>query len=424
MSAFALLLAALAADPAAPADLAAPSETTTQPAPAPETAPAPAAPAPEKPAEPVAQPVAQSAPAPVPAVAPAAPQKPKELWEGLSSYFRPSILAQAWFFMDHSAPLTCVDPNCLASWSSTFRIRRAELGFTGAAFGDHLQYKVTIDPARAPELKNLTVSITGGAKGESVSVKQPTTNPFSSSGTGVLNDFYLTYVTDYLDVTAGQFRIPVSYEGYNGSNKLLMPERDYVVRAYGDRRDVGVRLGKIFKHFGFGAFLFNGAGQNSVEDVGRNSKDLAFRLEAYPIEGMLIAAVWYGSVGLRSDAGAKDRWEGDFRYENGPYLIQAEFIRAQDKNTKLQWVQSYGFYVALAYTLLEKCQFAVRIGHYDPVLGAGSDVPTSREANMYELGVNYFFVKHEVKLQLSYSLFDWANIPYQHQVVLSSQFNY
>ena len=40
---------------------------------------------------------------------------------------------------------------------------------------------------------------------------------------------------------------------------------------------------------------------------------------------------------------------------------------------------------------------------------------------MYEVALNGFIVRHEVKLQASYSLFDWNHLPAQHQAIVSTQ---
>ena len=51
-----------------------------------------------------------------------------------------------------------------------------------------------------------------------------------------------SFRVSYLDASIGQFKIPVSYEGYNSSSKLLFAERAPVSRKYGDVRDMGLRL--------------------------------------------------------------------------------------------------------------------------------------------------------------------------------------
>ena len=94
-----------------------------------------------------------------------------------------------------------------------------------------------IDPARVLEFRDRTL-------GEAT-VKQPV-GPVS-----MFQDFYVTYKTTYVEASVGQFKIPVSWEGYNSSSKLLFAERAPVSRAFGDKRDLGIRLAKKFERFGY-----------------------------------------------------------------------------------------------------------------------------------------------------------------------------
>src|SRR5262249_21241137 len=144
----------------------------------------------------------------------------------------------------------------------------------------------------------------------------------------VLQDFEISFLSRWADVTIGQFKIPVSWEGYNSSAKLLTPERAVVSNTYGDKRDLGLKITKFEKKWGYYVGLFNGAGKNALDS--NYQKDIAIRAEAYPMPGMTIAGVTYDSISGRKLAGTKDRWEADFRYETGPYLVQSEYIRARD----------------------------------------------------------------------------------------------
>ncbi|MGA9525613.1 MAG: porin, partial [Myxococcaceae bacterium] len=88
-----------------------------------------------------------------------------------------------------------------------------------------------IDPARVLEFRDRTL-------GEAT-VKQPV-GPVS-----MFQDFYVTYKTTYVEASVGQFKIPVSWEGYNSSSKLLFAERD-----------LGIRLAKKFERFGYMAGVY------------------------------------------------------------------------------------------------------------------------------------------------------------------------
>jgi hypothetical protein len=127
----------------------------------------------------------------------------------------------------------------------------------------------------------------------------------------------------------------------------------------------------------------------------------------------------YDSVGYRTRAGTKDRWEGDFRYETGPFLIQSEFIRNKDMfKDGAAAVNSQGAYVAVAYKLKDlgsgnwkgDLQPVLRWGFYDPDADnnvdptkvAASNFGGNDERMDYEVGLNYYLRNHEMKLQASY----------------------
>lgn len=395
-----VLLALLAADPA-----------PTAAAPAPETKPEPAAPA---------APAATPAPAPEAKPAPAKP--PKDLLAGSSGTWRPFILAHTWFTFDRAYSSTTCPPatdkgECMAN-ALGFRFRRVEMGVSGALFDGKVQYKAAIEPMRALEFLDKPLKIVGSdgvATGETVTASQP------FNATSIFNDMTVTYVTAYADVTLGQFRIPVSWEGYGGSAKLLLPERAYAGTRYGDRRDIGLRVGKSFKHFSYGVFLLNGAGQNKVDlNV---QKDVALRLEAYPVEGLMIGLVGYTSVGDLWLAGSKQRAEIDVRFERGPYLVHAEAIRGWDHAKDHLVTDSYGFHVGAGYTPVDFLQVGVRYGRYNPQMGTSNK--GGKGADVVEGGLNWFIYKNEAKLSLSYSAFLWSDdVPASHSVILCNQLNF
>jgi hypothetical protein len=222
----------------------------------------------------------------------------------------------------------------------------------------------------------------------------------------ILQDFYITFLSDYSDVSLGQFKIPVSYEGFNSSSKLVMPERALVSRYYGDRRDIGVKAEKKFQYVGYVLGVFNGQGQNQLDS--NNQKDLALRLEVYPIKDITVAAAGYAALGDWTEIATKDRVEADVKAEMEHALLQAEYIHGWDIIAQAApapagtWkrVEGHGAYGAVGYTFAEKYQPVVRIGFLDP------DVDT-RDNTLYhyELGFNYYLRKDEIKFQTSYGLF-------------------
>jgi hypothetical protein len=287
---------------------------------------------------------------------------------------------------------------------------------------------VMFDPARLLDLKSTPVNNTTTAADGTMTTSSVNTlgtapaygrsSILTGASTSVLQDVQLTYMTDYADVSIGQFKVPLSLEGANSAAKLFFPERSLVSRAFGDRRDLGFKIEKKFEYFGYLAGVYNGQGQNNLDS--NDQKDLALRLEAYPIKDVTLAVVGYTSVGDRDLPGTKDRIEGDLKVEKSNFLLQAEAIRGWDRTGAVgatKKIEGQGFYVLAGYTFFDALQPVVRIGSVDPEVGvdegplkyvagnAKTEAPND-EVTAYEFGVNYYLKKHDAKLQLSGSFFD------------------
>jgi hypothetical protein len=374
-----------AAAPApAPAPAAAPPPAT---APAPAAAPPPAA-APTPEPAPVPAPPTTAAPAPAPAPTPtpeASETLPTKLAVGkdANGFFQPSALLQFWLFgADEDQEETF-----------TFRIRRAELRIKGEIVPKRIGYQIMIDPARALELTNTDVDVEGGGGG-TVTVRQPPNN----GAVTILQDYFITFITDYADISVGQYKIPVSLEGFTSSSKILFPERALVSRAYGDRRDLGLRIEKkLGDYFGYTLGFFNGTGQNRLDnDI---AKDGALRLEVYPIEGLTVAGVGYTTIGKRETSG-RDRLEADARYDAHDLFVIGEYIHAWDTTERSPYVEGHGAYLGAGYTFFGQLQPIGRIGFLDPDL----DEDGTRIEH-YELGVSWFFQKYEARLTAAFGHF-------------------
>jgi hypothetical protein len=380
--------------PAAPAEPAAPP---AEPAAPPAEPAEPAAP----PAEPgaVEAPVAAEVPPQVPEETADEPPPPKKMHVGKQGLFQPSALLQGWFLLTNEE-----------EWESTFRIRRAELKMKGEIIPELLSYAVMIDPAKLLRFESEDVPVEG-APG-TVSIPQP------PGDTSILQDFYITFLSDYAEVSLGQFKIPVSLEGITSSSKLIFPERALVSREFGDVRDLGVRVEKKFDQFMYMFGVFNGERLNRLDS--NDQKDVSLRLEVYPLEWLLLGAVGYYAVGERDDPGTKDRVEGDVRVEIADVLFQAEYIRGWEGASGAR-MEGHGAYGALGYTFFDRLQPVVRLGFLD------TDIDESdTEVVAYEVGLNYFIEGHEAKLQTSYSLFDPSagGVDSAHQYIFSAQVSF
>ena len=409
------------AAPVAPAPAPAPAPAAAAPLPAPPPAPVAAvAPAPA-PASPVASPSPAAAPVAAEAPKDETPAEPDKLAVAKTGFFQPSANLQVWAVAEHLGTAR-TDQD---AWASSFRIRRAEIKIKGEIIPKTVGYMVMFDPARLLDLKTTpvnNVTTTTAPDGTMTTTTTPVntlsgapaysgSSILTGASTSILQDVQLTYMTDYADFSIGQFKVPISLEGSNSAAKLFFPERSLVSRAFGDRRDLGFKVEKKFEYFGYLAGVYNGQGQNNLDS--NDQKDLALRLEAYPMKDVTLAVVGYTSVGDRDLVGTKDRIEGDVKFEKSNFLFQAEAIRAWDVTGTAaahKKIEGQGFYVLAGYTFFDKLQPVVRIGSVDPEVGADEHGSTTIDKNdeitAYEFGVNYYLKKHDAKVQLSGSFFD------------------
>jgi hypothetical protein len=343
------------------------------------------------------------------------PAPVKTLAVGQGGSLTVSALLQAWLTGAHQGDAI----------TSTFRVRRAEIRLKGEVVPKSLSFVVMFDPAKVLESKDVKLTVANQEpapadpkKPETVTAKQP------PGAISVFQDVLMTWLTPYADVSIGQFKNPVSWEGFNSSRQLLFAERSLVSREYGDRRDLGMQAMKTFDSFGYVLGVYNGTGLNALD--GDTNKDVALRLEVYPVKGLTLAGVGYGTLGDRDRPGSKDRHEIDVRYEGGPLLVQAEAIRAREVAGPGKDTVSMGDYGAVAWSV-GAWQPCVRVGWLDPDTSKDlkpADDKGKDEVVSYEVGVNWYLAKHEAKLQLNLGHFAYDDKPPVQTATFAAQLSF
>ncbi len=355
------------------------------------------------------QPAAEQQPAlPPPAEAPKEekPAPPDRLSVGKNGgFFQPSALIQLW------GQLTHVDTQ---KTTTGFRLRRVELRAKGDIVPKKVSYYAGFDVAKVFSVTNGTSNVAvPGADGAASpgSVTVPTTSV--SADRSPLQDVWITYSTEYADVVAGQFKIPIGLESLQSSARLLFPERNKVDREYGDRRDIGIKIEKkIADVFYYYVGIFNGNGQNTFNIAGNNAydsdraKDLGIRLEAYPIPGLTIGGAAYGTVGAGPKDTVRNRVEGDLRLDISALVVQGSYIHAWT-GPDARRLEGQGVYGQVGYTIAETIQPVARLGYLD--INMGDDIAPRIEAEsgpqrQFELGLNYLVKGYDAKINggLSY----------------------
>ncbi len=289
--------------------------------------------------------------------------------------FVPGVLVQNWYVVQEQD----------SEWANHFRIRRAEVSIKGDLI-PQISYGVMVDFAKVLEFKEVNLPIKGGEELET-SAKQP------ASPVSVLQDVYVTYKSPVMDFTIGQFKTPMSWEGYNSSSKLMFAERALVSREFGDKRDVGAKVSKTFEYVGYTVGMFNGAGLNNLETD--DSKNGMMRLELYPIKGATVGGAVSGAVSERTQPGTRDVYEIDLRLNYGSVTSQTEYFHARTQSDNGE-VFSNGFYTALGFKIVDELEPVVRVGQLDPDKNV-----VNNETLHFDVGLNVYLHKTS-KLQLNY----------------------
>lgn len=225
-------------------------------------------------------------------------------------------------------------------------------------------------------------------------------------------DGYINFTLyDFLKVTAGQFKIPISLENLTSSQKLESMDRAQVVEALTARgtdvignhngRDIGLQLnGSLIKNgeqylLDYYAGIFNGAGINSGDK--NKPKDFAGRIVLHPVKGVDIGGSYYNGYdvwGNPTKAHARIRYGAELKFVYNELGITAEYLSGEDGGIKKNgWYALVGYYI-----VPQKLQPIIKFDSFNP----NQDVAGSI-LNAYTFGANYFF-NERAKIQVNYTL--------------------
>jgi phosphate-selective porin OprO and OprP len=210
-------------------------------------------------------------------------------------------------------------------------------------------------------------------------------------------------VKDYLIITAGQFKIPLSLENLTSSNKLEMIDRSMVVEALAARgkdvignqngRDIGVQLSGTALKLNNLPFLdyrigvFNGSGI-MLGDTANEAKDVGTRFNLTPLKGLAVAVSYYNGWGraLKPDVPGRsqerDRTGFEASYVTSRISLKGEYLIGHDGITNRQ-----GWYIQAGYFVIPlKLQVLGRYDTFDPNTDKNNNIFTN-----YTFGGNYNF---------------------------------
>ncbi|MDB5154873.1 MAG: hypothetical protein JWR54_3624 [Mucilaginibacter sp.] len=235
------------------------------------------------------------------------------------------------------------------------------------------------------------------------------------AATTKLLDAYTAYqIADYLKFTAGQFKIPFSYESLTSDSQLEFIDRSQVIEALAGRskdvignqngRDIGAQVSGSFVKlnnrylFDYTFGVFNGAGYGVTTD-NNNHKDIAARLGLHPIKGLDFGGSLYSGEDIplattkvpNPVTQARNRYGIDGRYVTGPLSITAEYAHGTDGS-----IHRDGWYAQAGYFIIPKIQLVAKYDTYDP-----NKVVTTDRTKIYTGGFNFVFNKW-TKLAVDY----------------------
>lgn len=250
-----------------------------------------------------------------------------------------------------------------ASTEQNWRLRRAQFKLSGQ-IGEPSRYFLMVDLARLITLP--------GAKPA----------PRSS----VLQDVAAAYsFAPGWEVTAGQFKTPTTAEGLDSSADLALPERSLIGRTFGNRREIGAKLG--YKAALWNASAMLATAQTLSSDTFGTLDDLHGRVEYTPTK---IASV--GAFATLSDFEyeARGRWGVNARARVAKSDLRAEYAQGRDGA-----VQTRGATAEAGYWITENFEPVARIETFET-----SSSP-NYTGTAETIGVNYLFRDFNTKLQVA-----------------------
>lgn len=219
---------------------------------------------------------------------------------------------------------------------------------------------------------------------------------------------------DYLNVSVGQTKIPLSFESQMSDNKTEANDRSQVVEALVARgkdvngnhngRDLGIMLYGSFLKINdknvldYRIGIFNGEGIN-VNDS-NDAKSSAGRLIAHVMKGLDVGASYYSgwdrfstTKGEPTTNQERSRYGFELNYDYKKFYFRGEYLQGKDGAISREgWYLQSGYFIAK-----NKVQLLAKYDVYDPNMSKTDDMSTR-----YVVGATWFF-NNWSKLALNYN---------------------
>ena len=277
--------------------------------------------------------------------------------------------------------------------TDTFAVQRGELRFEGNVFSKQFKY-------------GFETSFSTRAAA-------------ATTGVGLLNDYYFDWQgSDAVCIKAGQFKVPYLLSEQVSAMKQEFPDRSLTHDYFTFGRDLGVDLhGALFNYFvNYNLFVMNGDGQNTVNtnkgfllgariDVPLfgaytlTESDVDYSEEKNLLVGLAYVYDERGAAFENASILANvkaSHGTADVAFRSHGFSLQGAGMvsRTHEAPTFMNW----GYNVQSGYFFIPK--------HFEIAARAAGAVLRNGIPNQYEYGtaLNYYFNKHNLKLQTDYAL--------------------
>ena len=287
--------------------------------------------------------------------------------------------------------------------SQTFTIKRARLFLTGHAYEPWLKYKIQFDAAK-----------------DDVEMK----------------DWYIDVAKyKYASLRLGQYKVPFGRQEITSSGEQQFVDRSEVSDEFTPSRDIGLSLFGAIQNdlFEYAIGIFNGQGQNAENkdnemmyaaritfnpfgaynqgEWGIGTKEAALDRPASP--KLSLGANWY-FTGDDIDINDDDKKEDvdinglgadiDFQWRDFSFRSEYFWRNLEVSRKSLADDKSFGFYTQAGYFIIpQKLEAVARYGYLDPHFNISDQTDIKDLKKEHTLGLNYYFEKHNLKVQADYS---------------------
>lgn len=231
-----------------------------------------------------------------------------------------------------------------------------------------------------------------------------------SNSISVLDMYLRTRLGPDSDLRAGMFKIPFGWEGLRSSRSTNTIELSDVTRAFSSIRDSGLAVRWADGEWELQAALVQG--QGGVWTDANAGKDGVGRVTYKVAPGIRVgASAQLGSYrpDFRTDNLFVQRWGLDLQVREGPWTVEAEYLRSDGFNFAAQReAPAAGYYLALVYQVDERNDVVLHFDTLDPDLSHSDLLRANNQANARSrlvVGWNHFLQRNpEHRIMLNWEM--------------------